>query len=418
MTPFNEKLLSGDLQGLHEALDLFQIADEAERQSLLSSLTAQGAERVFGALMALPPTVTTHRGGYEIPPDDYAQAAQALMTGYEDRWCALTAAADGPIDFVSLRVLLQSQSAERHQRGCWILRELAPRIDGCMESSSMETLFLNSSPTTDLSFLPSLPLLRWLVLDQVAVEDLRPVGSLPSLERLSLRNSAATDLSCLTALSCLKALTLDGAKGFRDLSALSSLHQLEDLDLRGVGADDLTGLPPLPRITRLRAGSPGTSLDLSFLEGMDSLESLELVGDGFTGVEALSRLKALRHLTLVGARVTDTASLEKLTALQTLRLSKCTLSALDVSGLTALERLDLVQTGDEDDTSLQDRDGRLKLVGTLPPSIRVLAIDALDVVPDDMARDIEERGREAYVGELINEIPAFSLVLSCNWPPE
>jgi hypothetical protein len=397
MTAFNDAVAASERDFI-DALELFQGADEAERQTMLASLSKEAVASVFTALDCMGAVEATHRKGYAIPDDVLADSAHKLMVGYEARWCAQVS---WGAPYLTLRMLLQSQSPARHERGRWMAMELLPRFEGGVSASPIETLFLNGSPVTELDFLSSFPALRWLILDNTAVEDLTPISELSELVRLSLRNCRSADFSAIAALHKLEVLTLDGAEHFGDTSALSGLDQLVELDLRGVSISDLGEVGRLKHLRRLRVGSEHTSIDLSFLKEMQELESLEVVANQLSGLEVLAELTELRSLSVNGGRV-DAGIIEGLTSLTTLRVTGCSMASLDVSPLTQLEHLDISGS----DTPLS---------GTLSSSVRILAVDDLAALPDS-ARDAQERGREAYLGELFGSVPAFSLVLGSNLP--
>ncbi|NLE57068.1 MAG: hypothetical protein GX616_01815 [Planctomycetes bacterium] len=263
----------------------------------------------------------------------------------------------------------------------------------------LQSLSLQGERITDacMAQVARISSLRFLDISDQRITDagLAHLAKAPALEGLNLNNTLVTDdgLAHLKSLRTLKVLNLVTGRPIvirpdnrpritrRALVHLSQIKSLEYFDL-DTDEKDLDYLCKLPNLKSLRAGKSDAALER--ISNLTSLEELYTRGPDITdaGVAHLAKLKNLRTLVIV-APLTD-QSLGHLTSLSSLRslkimggsrismsglrqLSKLPNliclhiyddllpdgSALDLSGLTALE--DLMLTTDPK-TPFTDRD--------------------------------------------------------------
>lgn len=265
---------------------------------------------------------------------------------------------------------------------------------------SLKYLYLHSKSLTDAgtAYLKDVPSLRTLhlgLMTQLTNAALVHLSQIPNLERLNLHwNENITDAGVihLKKLNSLKMLDISHSQVTDEgLAHLANIKSLEYLDLPHKGISDvgLSHLAKLNRLTHLdvdRAhyGDPSkdkgyyTDKGIRELSKLHSLEELSIGSIGVTdaGIANLSKLSNLRELSLFACPNLGNEGLEKLTVIKPLeRLSisytnvtfsglsqLSTLpnltylfaheirrgdSALDVSGCTKLENLDLyLRSGD------------------------------------------------------------------------
>ncbi len=194
--------------------------------------------------------------------------------------------------------------------------------------------------TPDLSFLPALPWLEELEVDELYYPE---------------------DLEVLEALPHLRALTLQGSIGDVPVPDLSGMTELEELDIRddagrnnGRGAAWKLTFSDLAGLTKLRKLSfqSCNQTDLSGLAGLTNLEELSFNVARGADLTPLSGLARLRSLEMDWSNRDDNpldpldlSPLAKLTGLEKLSVSFINSDLAPLAGLTELRELSLFGIG-------------------------------------------------------------------------
>lgn len=216
-------------------------------------------------------------------------------------------------------------------------------------AKSLKGLRIQGSNVTDagLRHLQGLKQLEYLDLWSTGISDagLVHLKALPALKHLNARVATAGNESLITS---------------RGIAQLAEIPSLEYLDLPNLSMTDAC-CEQVARLPNLRylwmgcySGSPITDQGLQHLAGLRHLESLSISGTGITdaGIAHLAELKNLRLLHLFTAPQVSNAGLAplgRLTSLETLALpqsSRITLSGLNqLNGLSNLQVLGFQPSG-------------------------------------------------------------------------
>lgn len=222
---------------------------------------------------------------------------------------------------------------------------------------------------SDLAYLPNLtsltingleipslecltPLSKLVVLDLTGssfpVDDLKILGTLPSLSSLTM---AECSLSTLAGLENAKNLTLLDLRGntLKKLEPLSGMTSLAELNLQNNAVTDLTVLGGLTNLAKLNVGFNAlTSLSpirsctrltwlhadnnqitvLDGVEALTGLTTLDVSYNKLVSVDVLSGLTELTELGIGSNTVTDISALKTLTKLQSFDFSSNQVAAL------------------------------------------------------------------------------------------
>jgi len=262
---------------------------------------------------------------------------------------------------------------------------------------------------SSLRYIKDIPSLRrlkvWWCLP-ITERGIAYLAECPQLEGIELGKLPVTDrnLSQLKALPRLKSLDVSGGESKvtdAGMVHVARMRNLESLSLPSTitdtGAAHLAGLN---KLKSLQLGGPITDAGISRLAGLQNLEELELWCDRITdaGIAHIATLTNLRTLMLGNCRMTNAglAELARLKSLEklTIRMTNITLSGLnrlnplknlreltvkyiardeeplDISGLTALERLTLSLDSQyehrDEDLACLSKLTRLKTLGISP----------------------------------------------------
>jgi len=128
----------------------------------------------------------------------------------------------------------------------------------------------------DIPRIPSLkPLVRLTTLKTLILEDLRvknlgPVGGLNSVEELHLVRLGLRSLDAIAPLTSLKKLRVSGNNRLKDLSVIGKFLSLEEIHLDGIAAGaDLT---PLAGLKKLQKVTVSVGADTKPIERIDGIE--------------------------------------------------------------------------------------------------------------------------------------------------
>ena len=207
------------------------------------------------------------------------------------------------------------------------IRDVSPLAD----LPALEVLYLGSNPAVDYSALASLGCLRELNLDSWdfdrRIDSLAPLAGLP-IEKLSLGNAFPRDgdWSVLGELRDLGTLWLwDPPREAAE--ALSGCQQLSALHLGNYPFGDLTALPVPPRLTSLAVYSM-----LPSIEGIERQEGLTYVGlcdlpD--VDLTPLTELERLDVLNVFDCGISDYSPLERIPSLRRVEADEAAKAVLE-----------------------------------------------------------------------------------------
>ena len=205
-------------------------------------------------------------------------------------------------------------------------------------------LYLNDNAVSDLEPLGSLTRLRRLYLNDNRVSDLAPLADLVELENLYLSGNAVSDLRPLADLAGLEQLYLDG-NAVSDLAPLANLVELERLYLNDNAVSDLAPLANLMGLKRLYLNN-NEVFDLRPLTNLVELERLLLDGNSVSSLAPLAAMTSMQWLDLDSNAIADLAPLANLTDLERLDLDRNDVSDLGLlANFVRLARLDLDGNG-------------------------------------------------------------------------
>ncbi len=116
---------------------------------------------------------------------------------------------------------------------------------------SLKALYISNSSLSDLTSLPALVHLEVLECKQLPLENIAPIGSLSSLRELNISNTATDDLRPLATLSKLEVLNCSGTNvsNLRGLENLVSLSKLDCSNTRVNRLDQIFGLDNLNELS-------------------------------------------------------------------------------------------------------------------------------------------------------------------------
>jgi internalin A len=189
------------------------------------------------------------------------------------------------------------------------LERLPPQIN---QLTTLKNLTVSSAPLFDLSPLIGLDNLEKLSClgsgknaSCTSLQDITPLGQLPSLRNLDLMGRrAVTDLRPLSKLASLEWLILYHT-GVVDLSPLNSLQTLQLLDVRDT---QITDIGPVAHLTSLKIFRIGFYTEKSTFPRMSPTSNVSL----FSDISPLAGLTMLNSIDLLGTSVTNLSPLLEL----------------------------------------------------------------------------------------------------------
>lgn len=217
-------------------------------------------------------------------------------------------------------------------RYCFDINDISP-LGGL---PSLRYLNLSGCDLTNLHQLSALTALQTLTLRNLDLTDVGGLEDLNQLRELDLGSSDIGDISALQHLPELRVLHLKHAK-IADLSPLAFLTNIRELDLNGVEIEDLSLLSPLTQLRRLDLTSVNIE-DLGPLSSLTLLQELILFNGSFSDLSALRFMPHLNRLTIQNCPVRDITPLGGFTELTYLYLGNLQLT--DVSALRSLTKLE------------------------------------------------------------------------------
>lgn len=156
--------------------------------------------------------------------------------------------------------------------------------------------------------LAGLPKLRYLHLE--CWKGLRKLGALENLEHVSLMDASLANLKAFKAWSKVQALALSGG-GVRSLEGIDALESLQELFLGGAGIRDLAPLVEAKNPRLLKLNHPDRIADFTPIGRLNDLQSL-VIGLGsistighLPSISFLAGLEQLQEFELRGAVIDD-----------------------------------------------------------------------------------------------------------------
>lgn len=184
--------------------------------------------------------------------------------------------------------------------------------DGAVVDTSITTLELAGAELSSYDFLTQFTSLERLILEDLDIVDLTPVGTLTQLEALYLSAcDAVTDLSPLAGLESLEELYIYDCSGISDCTPLEDISSLVILGLDFcTSVTDLNFLYGVPALQTLSLYSDTRITDFSPLEALPELQVLNLVDTSFVteDLPLLSGMTAMEDLS-VPSEITDCSAL-------------------------------------------------------------------------------------------------------------
>jgi len=214
-------------------------------------------------------------------------------------------------------------------------------LDALEGADTVEVMWIEEMPATDLSSLSSLSSLWSLTVTNTDTTDLSPLASMESLESLHVAGAPVQDLPGLGQLESLNSIALFDTS-IASLEGLAGAPALVRIDIEpATGLESLAGLEGLPSLLHVNIAASSLS-DLSALADCPALESLELLRGHVVDLSHLASCESLTRVVLTSNRIVDLAPLAALNLEQLSvahnqivdlsPLSGAALGTLDVSG--------------------------------------------------------------------------------------
>jgi internalin A len=199
---------------------------------------------------------------------------------------------------------------------------------------------------SDLRGLEYLTTLEHLELEQCKqLEDLTPLAGLQHLKRLRMPGcERVRDIAPLAALTKLEELNLSECSRIVSLAPLAPLSRLHEINLNDCRAlEDIDGLINKPELTELRLRNHSRLTRIPFV-GLPDLRYLEISNMlRLKDIRGLGELSGLDTLEIYGCpRLKDLTPLAKLKQLRALYITQSTAAINDLSPLTALENIEVM----------------------------------------------------------------------------
>jgi internalin A len=221
--------------------------------------------------------------------------------------------------------------------------------------STLETLDISATLTSELRWLTTLEVLRELEIADVEAPDLSPLGVMSSLEALNVAGCKVADLAWLKELVQLRVLNLNLTK-ITDLRPIAHLSRLRSLYLGGASIDSSSNSSD-DSWNVLSVANELEELNLSGLQlgsplWLADLKQLRVLDLSYTDFENCTLLCDMIHLTDLNVSETPIRTLNGLTDMQKLlrlNLNNTTINNLSpISLATELEELSLRNTSIND----------------------------------------------------------------------
>lgn len=271
--------------------------------------------------------------------------------------------------------------------GCAIRSELTEETQGISFGgvkfdSDVTELSLSGMGIRDISALASCEKLKKLDLSGNEISDLSPLMNLPELEELNISNNSLSDLRTLMGIDSLKYLDASG-NAITGTAPLSMMNGLTELHLDNNPISDFSGLRKLIYLETLTLSATGLKdADLGYIEELEKLTALDISGNDALSGEAVDALKKViarcevthselgysidvggqtvlstaTELDLSGCGISDISGIQQLPYLETLSLSKNSISNIYIFQYTqsrnTLKTLDLSDNEISDTTPL------------------------------------------------------------------
>lgn len=170
------------------------------------------------------------------------------------------------------------------------------------QCKKLATLEITDSKLDDVSFVQSIPALKFLFVDNNEISDVTPLRDCKNLTSLYITGNPVHDFTVLKDLK-LTALEFD-IEQMQDLSILLNWMDMSSLYIHGCGGYDLSILGQMTGLERLSLYAENSSSgnrkpigDLNFLTSLVKLERLYLYGlADYSHVESVKQLSNLTYL--------------------------------------------------------------------------------------------------------------------------
>ncbi len=210
--------------------------------------------------------------------------------------------------------------------------------------TNLQSLSLDSSGISNISFVEFMSVLRFLNLWGNVVQDLGPLTNCPNLDQLEGGYNLITNAAVLAACTNLGGLSLPGNQ-FDDLSFVADLWKLGFLNVEGNPIHDLSPVAGLTNLYWLAAGWTGVT-NLSPVAALTRLDTLFVWNLGISNLDYLAPLTNLIHFGAGQNGITNLPPYSHLSKLTYLNLDGNPLVSMSlVTGLTNLWELYLNRCG-------------------------------------------------------------------------
>lgn len=246
------------------------------------------------------------------------------------------------------------------------------------------TLWLENMRVNDLRPLATATSLRYVALSGTQVEDLSPVASNQGLHSLEARRTKVAELSPLAEITSLRRLLLDGTL-VSNLSHLKKLTSLRHLSINDTQVSDLGPIAELRELEHLSMSRTRVR-DLSALDKMRALRVLICAGVGKVNVSPIRDVTSLQELDLSGNHLDAVQEMSGLVLLRKVRLDHAVVDDIGfVRNAQHIEDLFLNGTAVEDLSPLRGKENLRRLlvdrtrVSSLVPLAGMRRLSRLDL---------------------------------------
>ena len=201
----------------------------------------------------------------------------------------------------------------------------------------LESLTIENGVSSELHNISSLSNLSKLdiVNCTVSEDDLIRIASLPVLKYLRLQNCGISNISQLSEARSLISLDLN-SNAIRNLSPLASLNKLQELNLHHNAITTLSDLASLSALKVLNV-SNNSLISIAPVSNLTNLTHLDADSNRITDLGDINQLTSLTHLSMANNSITDVVKLAACTALTELNISSNMIT--DISSFHALVKL-------------------------------------------------------------------------------
>lgn len=201
----------------------------------------------------------------------------------------------------------------------------------------VEELVFSGGPGGEMSCLSGMSSLAKLTIRGVDLtgDDVKAIGSLPSLTDLTITECNLSTISGLETATTLIRLDLSG-NALRNIDAVASLQKLQTLTLKNNAIKTLDAVAACTDLTYLDI-SFNSITELSPISGLIQLRTLDAGSNTIERLPDMSRLTSLSYLSLSYNKLTGVQEIAFCTELSDLNLSHNEI--VDISSLSVLSRL-------------------------------------------------------------------------------